>query len=218
MIWYMDTVDLMQKYSKREYEKVMKTNYILISSRILTTKTRENVLNATNYFVNSGMLKGVRFETDPDSFLSVEEFKSFLLKNPKSLDLICSMVEASILDNEDSILICSPNEMKCKYMEVIASTTEELFGYPICRYPEEKPFDIEKVLKRVIYYDKQLEEAFLHVLPDSEKLKKIQQMDKKELKTRLKKSGYYFKGMTKEEMVDEVFNLFKKGTSSNGID
>ena len=218
MIWYADTVDLMEKYSKRDYDKVMKTNYILISSRILTTKLRENVLNATNYFVSSGMLKGVRFETDPDSFMSVEEFKSFLLKNLKSLELLCSIIEATILDNEDTILLCSPNEMKCKYMEVIAATTEELFGYPICRYPEEKPFDLEKVLKRVIYYDKKLDEAFLYVLPDTEKLKRIQKMNKKELKARLKKEGCYFKGMTKEEMIDEVFDLYKKGTTTNGID
>lgn len=218
MIWYMDTVDLMEKYAKRDYDKVMNTNYILISSRIMTTKLRDNVLNATNLFVNSGMLKGVRFETDPDSFLSVEEFKSFLLKTPKSLALICSMVESAILDNEDTILVCSPNEMRCKYMEVIASTTEELFGYPICKYPEEKPFDIEKVIKRVIYYSKKLNEVSLYLLPESEKLKKIRQMSKKELKMRLKKSGYYFKGMTKEEMVEEVFELYKKGNTFNGID
>ena len=218
MVWYMDTVDLMEKYVKRDYDKVMKTNYILISSRILTTKSRENVLNATNLFVNSGMLKGVRFETDPDSFMSIEEFKSFLLKNPKSLALICDMIESAILDNEDTILVCSPNEMKCKYMEVIANTAEELFGYPICRYPEEKPFDLEKVIKRVIYYDKKLEEVFLYLLPDSEKLKKIQQMTKKELKARLKKEGFYCKGMTKDEMIDEVFDLYKKGTALNGVD
>ena len=218
MIWIMSTVDLMEEYSKRDYKKVMKTNYILITSRIIVTKLRENVLNATNLYVNSGMLKGVRFDRDPDSFMVAKEFKSFLLKNPKSLALLCSMVESAILDNEDTVLVCSPEEMSCKYMDGIADTVEDLFGYPICHYPEVKPFDIEKVIKRVIYYNQKLDEATLYFLPDSEKLKRIQQMSKKKLKTKVKKQGYYYSGMTKEEMVEVVFDMYKKGATSNGID
>ena len=66
MIYYMDTVTLMKKYSKLPIDVIENTNFIIISSRIHITKDRDNVLMASNMFINSGMLKGVGMEADSD--------------------------------------------------------------------------------------------------------------------------------------------------------
>ena len=47
MIYYMDTVTLMKKYSKLPIDVIENTNFIIISSRIHITKDRDNVLMAS---------------------------------------------------------------------------------------------------------------------------------------------------------------------------
>ena len=112
MVYYMDTITLMKKYSKLPIEVIDKTNFIIISSRIKITKNRENVLMASNMFINSGMLKGVGMEFDSDPEQALENFKRYLLKEPRALSLLCASIEAYITAGENTVFLCSPNDMK----------------------------------------------------------------------------------------------------------
>lgn len=207
MIWYLTTEELMEKYSKRSVEKLERTNYLIMSSFVRITTERDNVLNITTAFQNAGQLKGVGFDTEPDSILAKEQFKNFLLKNPKAMSLLCATIECALIEGEDTVIICTPNEMKCKYLEVFAEVVEDIFGYPILRYPEETTMDVEEVIKRLLHYKSSIKEYLLSQSNDMDRIKMLERMGKKEIKKELKKRGLYSKDMTKSEMVD-ILNEF----------
>lgn len=207
MVWYLTTEDLMEKYSKRSVKELEKTNYLIMSSRVRTTIERDNVLNITNLFMNAGLLKGVGFDTESDSVLAKEEFKNFLLKNPKGLSVICAMIECSILEDEDSVIICTPNELKCEYLQVFCEVVEELFQYPILRYPATMEPNLEETIQRLLYYKKTVKKYMMSQASDMDRLKMLEKMKKKDLKKELKKRGLYSSSMEKEDMI-EILNAF----------
>lgn len=207
MIWYLTTEDLMEKYSKRSVKELEKTNYLIMSSRVRTTIERDNVLNITNLFMNAGLLKGVGFNTESDSVLAKEEFKNFLLKNPKGLSVICAMIECSILEDEDTVIICTPNELKCDYLQVFCEVVSELFHYPILRYPATMELELEEAIQRLLYYKKTVKEYVIAQASDMDRMKMLGNMKKKELKKELKKRGLYSSSMGKEDML-EILNAF----------
>lgn len=207
MIWYLTTEDLMEKYSKRSVEELEKTNYLIMSSRVRTTIERDNVLNITNLFMNAGLLKGVGFNTESDSVLAKEEFKNFLLKNPKGLSVICAMIECSILEDEDTVIICTPNELKCDYLQIFCEVVSELFHYPILRYPATMELELEEAIQRLLYYKKTVKEYAIAQASDMDRMKMLGNMKKKELKKELKKRGLYSSSMGKEDMI-EILNAF----------
>lgn len=203
----MTTVDLMEKYSKRSVAELEHTNYLIMSSRIRTTIERDNVLNISTLFMNAGMLKGVGFATESDSILAKEEFKNFLLKSPKGLSIICAMIECSLLENEDTVILCTPDELKCEYLPLFAEVVSEVFTYPILRYPMVLKPDMEECIKRLLYYKKSLKEFMLNNASDLDREKMLTDMKKKDLKKELKKRGLYSPTMEKEDMI-EILNAF----------
>ena len=207
MVWYLTTEDLMEKYSKRSVKELEKTNYLIMSSRVRTTIERDNVLNITNLFMNAGLLKGVGFDTESDSVLAKEEFKNFLLKNPKGLSVICAMIECSILEDDDTVIICTPNELKCEYLQVFCEVVEELFQYPILRYPATMEPNLEETIQRLLYYKKTVKKYMMSQASDMDRLKMLEKMKKKDLKKELKKRGLYSSSMEKEDMI-EILNAF----------
>lgn len=207
MIWYLTTEDLMEKYSKRSVKELERTNYLIMSSRVRTTIERDNVLNITNLFMNAGLLKGVGFNTESDSILAKEEFKNFLLKNPKGLSVICAMIECSILEDEDTVIICTPNELKCDYLQVFCEVVGELFQYPILRYPSIMELDLKEVIQRLLYYKKTVKQYTISKASDIDRMKILEKMKKKELKRELKKRGLYSSSMERDDMI-EVLNAF----------
>lgn len=209
MIWYLTTDDLMKKYVKLQtVEELEKTNYLIMSSRIRITEERENVLNISNLFLNAGMLKGVGFNTESDSILAKEEFKNFLLKNPNALSVICAMIECSILEGEDTVILCSPNELKCEYVQLFTLVIEELFHYPIHRYPDVEEIDLEDVIERILYYKKTLKEFTIKNGTEDQRKKMFANMSKKELKRRLKKRHLYDEDLSKSEMIEELLKCY----------
>lgn len=200
MVYYMDTEALMKKYSKEDPEVIKHTNFIIISSRIKVTKDYENVLVASNLFINSGMLKGVGMEGDSDSDLAKEKFKFFLLREPKPLNLICAAVQAYLTANENTVFLCSPNELKVGYMQIIAATIEDLLHFPVCQYPKERAFDLEDVIERLLYYKKEAKRLHLRNLGPGEIRRYISKLSKKKLKKELKKRKQDFDGLDREEM------------------
>ena len=210
MVYYMDTITLMKKYSKLPIEVIDKTNFIIISSRIKITKNRENVLIASNMFINSGMLKGVGMEFDSDPEQALENFKRYLLKEPRALSLLCASIEAYITAGENTVFLCSPNEMKVGYMEMIAEAMESLFDFPVCKYPEERPFDLEEVITRLLYYKKEINKLHIKKMSRAEIRRYIEKLTKKKLKKELKHRDLDYEGLDSDEMRKLLEDHFKE--------
>lgn len=192
----------MKSYSKMPIDVINSTNFIVVSSRIRITKDRDNVLSASHLLINGGHLKGVDINLDIDSDLMKKEFKYFLLKNPKSLALLVSMIECDIVEGENSVLLCTPNEMKCGYLKVIADVVWDLFHYKIYKYPANDvctKYDKKDVIKRLIYYKKQIKKIRFATMSDGEKLRYVQNLSNKELKKELKKRKEDYEGLDRKE-------------------
>ena len=154
--------------------------------------------------MNAGLLKGIGFETEPDSFLAKEQFKGFLLKNPKSLALLHAIISCALLEDEDTVIICTPKELKCKYMQIFAEVVSEIFQFPILRYPNVVEFNPEEVIKRLLYYDKKIKKYFIINGSEVERSNMLDNMSKKDLKRELKKRGLYQPNMDKGDMVETL--------------
>ena len=85
MIYIGTTKDLMEEYSKRSQNEIDHSNFVIISSRVRTTRTRDNVILASNIFLNAGILRGTNFMDDPEDPETVRHFKSYILKIQKKL-------------------------------------------------------------------------------------------------------------------------------------
>ena len=156
------------------------------------------------------MLKGIRFTTDPDSEEGIEQFKSFLLKDIRALSILLSVVETDImqLGKEDTVFICSPEEMKLKYMTTLSSAIYQLFGYQMYRYPEEAVYDIEDVIKRILYYRRSIQEHVIRYEP-RKRYGVLNEMERGELKRLAKKHGVYYKGMRRQEIIDAIMSEYE---------
>ena len=210
MIYTIDTVDLMKKYYKVDYDKLIKTNYIIIGSRVMITKNRKNVHNASNLFINTGMLRGVPFDIDQTSDEAYEQFKTYVIKNISSLKFLSDVVEALILDGENALFICSPNEMKTGYMKAISKLFFDLFGIPVCRYPNEEPFDLADTIKRLLGIKELVDRKLLFRIPEDDMIKQIKNMDKKKLKEELKYFDIYEGQDSRKEMRDDLIEFCKE--------
>ena len=210
MIYYMDTNTLMKKYSKLPVDVIEKTNFIIISSRIKVTKNRDNVLVASNMFINSGMLKGVGMELESDPERALQNFKMFLLKEPKPFSLLCASVEAYITAGENTVFLCSPNEMKIGYMRIIADAMQDLFHFPVCEFPEERAFDLEDVIKRVLYYKKEIKKLHIKKMNRAEIRRFIEKLSKKKLMKELKHRKLDYEGLDSGEMRKLLEDHFKE--------
>lgn len=209
MIYYATTKDLMQEYSKLSKHKIDNTNFVVLSNRIRITKDRPNVLSATHLMINGGELRGVGLDVPTDSSLARDQFKFFLLKNPKSLALVVNMIECDIGAGEDSLLLCSPEELKVGYMQTIADVVYDLFHYEIHHYPKEPDFDPEDTIKRVLYYKKQIKKLKFKMMSDGELMRYIQRLPKKKLKKELKRRGENIEGLTRKEMEQLFFDYVR---------
>ena len=200
----------MEDYSKRPLCCIERTNFLPLSCKIRATEDHENVLNISATFLSAGMLKGIRFTTDPDSEEGIEQFKSFLLKDIRALSILLSVVETDImqLGKEDTVFICSPEEMKLKYMTTLSSAIYQLFGYQMYRYPEEAVYDIEDVIKRILYYRRSIQEHVIRYEP-RKRYGVLNEMERGELKRLAKKHGVYYKGMRRQEIIDAIMSEYE---------
>ena len=208
MVWYISTENLMKKYIKRSLEKIKRTNYIIMSSCVRITKDRPNVLNVSPLFMNAGLLKGVRFDVEPDSITAREQFKSFLLKNPKGLSFICALIEHMLIEGEDSVIICTPNEMKYHYLQVFSEVVEDIFKFPILEYPKKEVYDPGEVIERLLYYRDSITQYVLQNGNYRDRDRIIRNMNKKKLKKILKENGEWDSDMSKKEMITAVIEIY----------
>lgn len=204
MIWYIDTKDLMTKYIERPIDEIMNTNYLIISSSVLCTEKMDNVLNVYSTFLSVNVLKGVGIMTDPHSVQAKEEFKGYLLRNPKIILFLLEIIQTDVSKKENTLFITTPSEKENGNIEIFCEVIDELFSYKITEYPKKPEVNLTECLERLIYYADEADKLIIANMSYPERFNELQKKTKKELKKMVKNIGLYYPGMDKTEMVEVI--------------
>lgn len=190
---------------------ILKAQYVIISSKIRVRKPKDNIIQAKNIlFPDANVCAKLTYEDmETEYFKQLEQNRAFL----------ATLIKGSIDEKFNIIFLCTKNEGKLKYLEMLAKFIYIQYGYPVYEYEKYVAgiskllkYNKKKVLKQV---EKELHEAKVkahHKAKGSQNGRKTimseyKQMSKKDLKQLVKDKGLYQKGMDKAEMLDtlEVF-------------
>ena len=189
-------------------DDILNTQYVIVSSRIRKkgSKNRKNIIIANallypNSDVYAETLEGRMIDRYQDQL-------------EDALPLFASLIKGSIEEGFNIVFLCTKKEYKhMPYLDWLAYYVYDKIGYPIYEYLsfvagcKMLKYDKKKVIKKC---NKILKEAsdkkYLKnmMTPQGREIirKEIDQMDKKELKKRVKKMGFDPKFLTKEQMRD----------------
>lgn len=208
-IYFMTTKDLMEKYAEQDIDEVIRTDYLIFSSKIQCTIPRRNVINIYNHFLALNVLKGVPVAMDPKCEEAKDAFKRELLKHPKSVSILISILKSGLKGENNIVFLVTPKELKSGNIETFCKAVIDLFHYEILRYPEIGRIDPEECLKRLIYYEKEVEWMELRRLPGELRKEALMKKDKKRLKEMLKEKDAFESGLSKEELVEHVMEVLR---------
>ena len=184
-------------------QDILKSQYVLVSTRIRTSGNMKNVISGSgSLFPNSTALM---YNIESDDFL--EEYYNQLNEN---IILLATIVQGAIKENFNVIFICSKKEGKLKFLDILSDFIYRKFKYPMYDYEiyadgkyELLKYDREKVLSKCKKY---LSKAKRNNIEKTIKNDDIDEKDLKKnpkiLKKILKAHGYYWKGMSKDDMFE----------------
>lgn len=193
-------------YAKTEDpNKIFRTQHRIVSSRIRTLDHYHDIVKLTNVtlFPSDHILAD--FGCHDKNFFEKEYRKQ--LKCLKA-DL-ARFVYSSMINKTTFIFICSDKEWKLGYLQIMKDFIEEYFHYPVYDYKKYKTgkeayrqFNqeyVEKVCKKEL--SKKREEEFAEGMKTEKGRKKIlKSLSTAEMRTVLRNSDLYIKGMSKKEM------------------
>lgn len=205
MMYFMNSKVFEKVFLINEDDKdILKAQYVLVSSRVRTSKKFSNILNAYNVlYPNLESLAA----PDPEIFENryyeqLEECKA----------LLATLIKGSIEESYNIIFMCSEKEDRIGYLKLIAKFVLEEFKYPIYEYAsyafgESKLINYNKdtVIKKC---NKCLEEAKHNNKNNDDtdnNSDKIRKLSKKKLRKKLKEIDIDPSGMDKYEMRDLVY-------------
>ena len=190
---------------------ILKTQFILVSSRIRKNGKHENVISCNQLLPDKRILADYRNELDPNYF--IKEYRKQLERNKL---LLAILIKAVLEENFTIVFLCSELEWKLKYMRELAEYVEETFQYPLYDYKKYKegkqaiiPFDSDHVLKTCdkIIETERKEQRRKDMKTPAGRQNIVNNMSKDEMIDELKRMHLYAKGMTKKEM-REMLELF----------
>ena len=205
-IYFMDGKTFITKYINEDPRKVLRTQFVIVSSTIRKTgKYEKQVINA-----NGSLYPPPELLVDYDNYKKNEDYqmryKEFIREsNP----LLATLVKYSIEDDVNIVFLCSEKEKKYQYLKLISAYVLDEFGYPMYNYKKmisgkakKQKYDEAYVLSRC---DKILKKAKKHkkermLSTESGRKEYFGKMSKKEMKKKLQKLGLYDKKLTSSEM------------------
>ena len=205
-IYFMDGNTFITEYINEDPRKVLRTQFVIVSSTIRKTgKYEKQVINA-----NSSLYPPPELIIDYNNYKRNEDYKMAYREFIQESDpLLATLVKYSIEDDATIVLLCSKKEKKYQYLKLISAYVMENFGYPIYDYRKMKKgkakkqkYDEAYVLSRC---DKILKKAKKHkkermLSTESGRKEYFGKMSKKEMKKKLQKLGLYDKKLTSSEM------------------
>ena len=210
-IYYMNGKTFQKTFLNENPSAILKTQFILVSSRIRKNGKHENVMSCNQLLPDKRIMADYRNELDPDYF--IKEYRKQLDRHKLLLAII---IKGVIEENFTIVFLCSELEWKLKYMKELVSFVEEQFQYPIYDYKKYKegkqsivPFDSDYVVRtcnKIIEHERK-EQRRKDMKTPAGRQNIVDNMAKDEMIDELKKMHLYVKGMTKKEM-REMLELF----------
>lgn len=211
-MWIMNTKTFATMFAKVEQpKKVLKAQYIIVSTRIRKSGTDGNVVSMSKLFPNPVMMSDYRIDLDPTFFS--REYEAQL---DKQKHLLAILVSSAMEIGEPIIFLCTPKEWKLGYLKIMAEYVNREFCYPVIDYKKYKkhpwrvnPPDItlvsnfcESVIKKK---RKAVRKQKMQTKEGRREL--VDAMSKDEMAVELKRLNLYYKDLTKSEM-RELLELF----------
>lgn len=210
-IYYMNGKTFQKTFLNENPSAILKTQFVLVSSRIRKTGKHENVISCNQLLPDKRIMADYRNELDPEFFK--KEYRKQLEHNKVLLAII---IKGVLEENFTVVFLCTELEWKIKYMKELVKYVEETFQYPMYDYKKYKegrqsivPYDSDYVLKKC---DKIIEKSRKDQYKEDLKTYTgrqniVNNMSKDEMIDQLKRMHLYAKGMTKKEM-REMLELF----------
>ena len=211
-MWTMNTKTFMTMFVKVEQpKKVLRAQYVIVSSRIRRNGTDGNVVTMSKLFPNPMLLSDYRIDLDPTFFKREYEKQLDTQKH-----ILAVLVSSSIELGEPVMFLCTLKEWKMGYMKILAEYIEREFHYPVINYKKYKkhpwkvdPPDINaisEICESVIA--KKRKAVKKHKMKTVEGRRElVEGMSKDEMAAELKRLNLYYKGLSKSEM-RELLELF----------
>jgi hypothetical protein len=185
-------------------QDILNSQYVLDSLKIRSGGTFKNVISATNTLFPSPEV--LMFDIKDSSF---KEYYYEQLEDNKAF--LATIILGSLKEKFNIIFLCSKKEGKLKYHELISDYIYNNFGYPMYDYKDYvlnkyelldyDPKEVEKLCKKCL---KETEKSsYLNKIRDDyeEEIKDLKKKPKV-MKKILKDHGYYWKGMSKDDMIE----------------
>ena len=215
MMYYMTSKVFEDIFLENEDDKdILEAQYVLVSNRIRSGGTYDNVLSAYNVlFPTTELLR----------YSSREDFKNAYMEyvEKNHLPFLATLVKYSVEDKYNVIFLCTKNEDKLHYLEYLSYVVYKIFKYPIYNYKDYEngklsliKYDKEKIVKKCNkILDNASKKGNLIKLKkfngkDKEAALKYFRKNKKALIKILKKKGLYGKDMSTDEMLDVLESLY----------
>ena len=193
-------------YAKSEDpDKIFSTQHVIISSRIRSLDNYHQIVKLANmtFFPCDEILSD--FGIYDKAYFTKEYRKQ--LRSVKT-DL-ARFVYNSLENKKTFIFLCSDSEWKLGYLQILKDFIEEYYNYPVYDYKKYKTgkeeirkFDREIVLKICKKeLDTKRKDDFIKLMKSPRGRKKLlKNLSTSEMRTVLKNSDLYIKGMSKKEM------------------
>lgn len=209
----MDGETFINMYIKENPSKVLRTQFVLVSSTIRKTgKYEKQVINA-----NSTLYPSQRLILDCDDYKHDSQYHDeYMNQLDDNKPFIATLIKYAIEDNETVVFLCGRKEKKYYYLKLLKKYVMDKFGFQIFDYKKfkngnecVKKYDpavslsiCEKILKNAA---KRQKKQMLST--ENGKKQLFSNLNKDQLKKECKKRGLYVKGMNKDEMIDMLMTF-----------
>lgn len=209
-MFIVDGKTFIKKFIKENPEKVLSTQFVIVSSTIRKLgKARwdKQVINS-----NTLLYPPQNLIMEYDDYKHDEEYKrEYFNYLDRAKPLLATLIKYVIESDYTVVFLCGKKEMKYNYLNLIRKYIKSEFGFHVYNYEKvkkgkEKPSQINEshTLKLCNKILKQAKNDKKHNMLQTERGRKeyFSKMSKKELKKELKKMGLYDPSMDKEELID----------------
>lgn len=197
-------------YIKEDPKKVLKTQFVIVSSTIRKLGKKcwdKQIINA-----NSNLYPSQQLIMEYDNYKHNKNYEAeYYNQLDNSKPLLATLIKYVIDDNYTVVFLCGKKESKYNYLNLIKKYVWNEFGFHIYDYKKFKEgkerivqvnnYDVgrkcDKILKKAA---KQKKERMLST--ESGRKQYFSSMSKKDLKKELKKRDLYYPDMSKSEMLD----------------
>lgn len=209
-IFIMNGKTFLTTYIKEDPKKVLKTQFVIVSSTIRKLGKKcwdRQIINA-----NANLYPSQSLIMEYDDYKHDKNYEAeYYNQLDNSRALLATLIKYVVDENYTVVILCGKKESKYNYLNLIKKYVLDEFGFPIYDYKKFKEgkerivqvdnYEIthrcNKVLKKAA---KRKKEKML----STEKGRKqyFSSMSKSELKKELKKRDLYYPDMSKSEMID----------------